>query len=73
MSIARRLWAALRLVVLAGACGVGLALAVAGSVLFAYRWGEARATAGPPAIVVVALAAHPSTFQTGQLHGGVRQ
>ena len=61
MSIARRLWAGLRLAVLAGVCGVVLAFAVAGSVLFAYRWGEATASHSAGVVRPTAMSPSPPT------------
>ena len=71
MSVGRRLWAGLRLVVLAGVCGVVLAVSVAGGGLAAYRWGEARATSArsaPPA----PPSGESDDQLTNQTHGGTQ-
>ena len=74
MSIGRRLWAGLRLAVLAGVCGVVLAVSVAGGGLAAYRWGEARATSArsaPPAPPSGGMS-ESDDQPTNQTHGGVQ-
>ena len=73
MSIGRRLWAGLRLAVLAGVCGVVLAASVAGGVLAAYRWGEARAASAHSAPAAPPSGEMSRTSQsTNQTHGGVQ-
>ena len=74
MSVGRRLWAGLRLAVLAGVCGVVLAVSVAGGVLAAYRWGEARATSArsAPAASPGGEMSESEDRPTNQAHGGVQ-
>ena len=73
MSAGRRLWAGLRLAVLAGVCGVVLAVSVAGGVLAAYRWGEARGPSPRSAPAVLGSEMSETNDQSiNQTHGGIQ-